>query len=345
MQTLCRLILLLDSRERKAARLVQEEWRRWRQARATASASAAALAEAPATTPAAAAPRPRRRSSLDASALEQLRLITPRGESLVDGALKGIEALTPRRAACVARDGTPLMLPLPPTTLPTGQSRTRLSWSGYVNDDRADGNQSNCNPAIGRLSTRLSWSGYRCDGGEGDTVPATRGGDTVPATRGGDVGEPSALERHGGGMCGGRACLASGDGATARDGARLSYISTPSSTTAGDTASPLRVANGAVDDHGAVDDSRAIRTHARLSEASSGTVASTPGSVAAASLGEAVGGEISISSVSTPQAVDRLRLDLPVPPSERTPSAGGASSSSDCRRRPSSWLGKTVDRV
>ena len=39
----------------------------------------------------------RGRSSLDASALVQMQMITPRGDAMLDGAMTGLEAATPRR--------------------------------------------------------------------------------------------------------------------------------------------------------------------------------------------------------------------------------------------------------
>jgi len=95
MRTLCRLILLMDSRERKAARILQTSWREHRR-RQLAALSLIPLPLAPPMVPAFRGSL-RGRSSLDASALVQMHMITPRGDAMLDGAMLGLEGATPRR--------------------------------------------------------------------------------------------------------------------------------------------------------------------------------------------------------------------------------------------------------
>ena len=95
MRTLCRLILLMDSRERKAARILQTSWREHHRHQ-LAALSLNRLPLAPPMVPAFRGSL-RGRSSLDASALVQMQMITPRGDAMLDGAMTGLEAATPRR--------------------------------------------------------------------------------------------------------------------------------------------------------------------------------------------------------------------------------------------------------
>ena len=123
LQTLCRLILLMDSRERNAARTIQQAWRRRQVARGGSGAAwtAAALEQM-------AVDRTRRRRSSVGVITPggQMELLTPRGDGLLDIALGGGPAaagvamasrgvdVTPRRAV-----RTSIRLETPPS-LATG---------------------------------------------------------------------------------------------------------------------------------------------------------------------------------------------------------------------------------
>ena len=87
LQTLCRLILLMDSRERHAARRIQQQWR-WRAARV--GGSCVAMTAAMRRRAADDRTSERWRTFVEAPAVaQQATLLTPRGDSLFDAALVG----------------------------------------------------------------------------------------------------------------------------------------------------------------------------------------------------------------------------------------------------------------
>ena len=101
LQTLCRLILLLDSRERAAARCIQSCWLRRRGAATTGGSSCKELHRSRLS---------QRRSSIgvDIDGTGSVALLTPRGDALLDLALDGgtplAELPTPRAARTRASD-------------------------------------------------------------------------------------------------------------------------------------------------------------------------------------------------------------------------------------------------